>query len=105
VGQQGDILHKLTAHLAGEEQPVNWPRVYRREQTTGPDRLAVAVGDGAVDLLLDLASYLGPELWVLYVLTVPRGPEPAGRYQSPLLGLPDLVCNVRMAVNIDSGLG
>lgn len=87
------MLPKLTTALAGVDAPVVWPRVYRREPATTPSRLAIAVSHDACALLADLAQGLGDRFFLLYVHVVPRGPEPPGRYQSPLLQLAD-VCLV-----------
>ena len=83
-------LHKLTADRDGVDVPIRWPRVFRRESTTGGGRLAIAVSEDASDLLNALVECLGHEFFLLYVLVVPRGPELPGRYQSPLLQLADV---------------
>lgn len=82
-------LPKLTTDQSGEAVSLRWPRVFRRESTQ-QGRLAIAVSDDATALLAALADCLGQDFYLLYVLVVPRGPAPPGRYQSPLLQLADL---------------
>lgn len=85
-----NTLHKLTADQGGVDAPIRWPRVFRREATRGKGRLAIAVSEDACDLMTAMASCLGHEFYLLYVLVVARGPELPGRYQSPLLQLADV---------------
>ena len=63
-------LHKLTALRNGRDVPVRRPSVYRREQTSGPARLAASVSEDPLGILLDLAGCREGELYVLFVLTV-----------------------------------
>lgn len=89
-GQEVMLKLKLT-RLAGEsDSPVEWPHVFRREHTTGPDRLAIAPREDPMGVLRDLATFIGPEFFVLYVLVVSRGRAECGRYESPPLGLVDV---------------
>ena len=79
-------LHKIAALRDDDtHQAVRWPRVFSREETTGPIRFAVASTEQSVNLLADLATCLNPKLFLLYVLTVPRNTQRAGRYESPSL--------------------
>ena len=81
---------KLTT-VAGESPvAVEWPHVFRREQTTGPDRLAIAPREDPMRILCDLASVVGPEYSIVYVLVEPLGQAERGRYQSPVLDFVDV---------------
>jgi hypothetical protein len=66
----------------GNELPYQYPNVWARERTTGPDRFVIAPHDHYIRLLLELAECLEEPLYLLYILTVPRGGGEAGRYES-----------------------
>lgn len=78
-------LSKVQADYS--ELPVVWPNHYRREHTSGPDRLVIAPRDGLLNILREMAEHLGPSMSLLYVLIVPRGSQVEGRYESPMLDL------------------
>jgi hypothetical protein len=91
LGRQEVMLKPKLTKLAGEsDHVVEWPHVFRREQTTGPDRLAIAPRENPMGVLCDLAAFIGPEFFMLYVLVVSRGQAECGRYASPPLGLVDV---------------
>lgn len=83
-------MHKLTTSVDGSAVPVRWPHVFARERTTGPDRLVIVPREDPIGLLGELAEWIGPEYFLLYVLVVQRGEAPAGRYESPPLELVDV---------------
>jgi len=78
---------KLTRLEGGREFPAEWPHVFARQRTTGPDRLVIAPREEPLDVLCSLARFTGPEYFLLYVLLTPRGSTKSGRYQSPPLKL------------------
>jgi hypothetical protein len=84
-----DVRQIMTALPKFESQDGNdwrlheYPKVFVRERTTGPDRLKIAASKGGTDLLLQLAAVLSGPFSVLYVLHVARGGSAEGRYQSP----------------------
>lgn len=59
--------------------------VWRREPTTGPERIVAAPRDRQVALIRALAERLEEPLVVLYVLLVSRAGHESGRYESPPL--------------------
>jgi len=65
-----------------DEMPYQYPNVWAREKTTGPERFIISPRDHYIRLLLELAECLEEPLYLLYVLTVPRGGGKAGRYES-----------------------
>ncbi len=70
---------------AGQDTAWNCAPSYARQAVGGVERLVIAGGTDAVALLRELLELLPAELWVLYVLVVPRGAgedAAAGRYQS-----------------------
>ena len=81
--------HKLT-NPTDDDSPVVWGQVYRREQTTGPDRLVIAPAKSPLDLMCALAEAFGPEYFLLYVHSVARSNHEPGRYESPPLQLVDV---------------
>jgi len=83
-------MRKLTKHDGGSDIPVEWPNVFVRERTTGPDPLAIAPREDAMGFLYDLAGFIGPEYFLLYVLIASRGQVERGRYESPPLQLVDV---------------
>jgi hypothetical protein len=58
---------------------------FRREQTTGPERLVCAPANTCLPLVRAFAGTLSPPLYLLFVLTVSRRGREAGRHQSDLL--------------------
>lgn len=92
LGRQEAMLKRKLTRLPGgaDPPPVVWHHVFRRERTTGPDRLAIAPREDPMGVLCDLATFIGPELFLLYVLIVSRGQAECGRYESPPLGLVDV---------------
>jgi hypothetical protein len=84
------MMLKLTKSDGGAELPVEWPHVFVRERTTGPDRLAIAPREDPTGILYELADLFGPEYFLLYVLVASRGQAECGRYESPPLGLVDV---------------
>ena len=91
LGRQEAILKLKLTRLPGKSDlPVEWPHVFRREHTTGPDRLAIAPREDPMGVLCDLATFIGPELFLLYVLVVSHGQAESGRYESPPLALVDV---------------
>ncbi|MDX1998444.1 MAG: hypothetical protein SF066_12065 [Thermoanaerobaculia bacterium] len=81
---------KLTKLQEGLDLPVEWPDLYYRQLTTGPERLVVAPRRDPIDLLGELAGEFGPEYYLLYVLVAERGQATAGRYQSPWVELAEV---------------
>ena len=73
-----------------EGGPVAWPHMYRTEQTTGPDRLAIAPREEPLEVMCELAEAIGPEYFVLYVHSVARSDSLSGRFESPPLQLVDV---------------
>lgn len=65
-----------------DELPYEYPNIWARETTTGPDRLVIAPRSQYIRLLLELTKCLQEPLYLLYVLIVPRGGGQAGRYES-----------------------
>jgi len=83
-------MHKLGAHRESsgdfhEQVPWSFNDVYRREKTTGADRLVIAPSKDQIGVLLDLATVWSGDYWLLYVLLVSRCDQEPGRYQSPKL--------------------
>ena len=89
LGRQ-QVLRKLTRPAGEFDVPVDWPHVFRRERTTGPDRLAIVPRQDPMGVLCDLAALIGPEYFLLYVLVASRGQAECGRYESPPLALVDV---------------
>lgn len=83
LGYEMTSLPKFSIRVGNEWVPHRYPKVYVQEKTTGPDRLKIAASEGGSRVLLELASVLHEPFGVLYVLLVPRGGSPGGRYQSP----------------------
>lgn len=82
------MIGKLFA--LGADEPFRHAEIYAREETSGPDRLRIGGGERPVALLEDLATLLAEPLFVLVVLSVPRGGSQAGRYESDALTLDEL---------------
>ncbi|MBI3843538.1 MAG: hypothetical protein HY292_02755 [Planctomycetes bacterium] len=78
-------MHKLSKHVGDEETAVEWPNLFYRQETTGLDRLVIAPRRNPIGLLTELAKYIEPEYYLLYVLVASRGSSLQGRYQSPPL--------------------
>ena len=68
--------------LTPDSRPFRYPATFRREPTSGPERLVVGNSSGNVDLFRSLVLELEPPYWLLYVLVVGRGGSTEGRYQS-----------------------
>ena len=58
---------------------------FKRETTTGPDRLRIGLDGGHIPLLWKLAFSVPPPYYILYVLHTSRCESQLGRYQSPAL--------------------
>ena len=70
---------------AGQDTAWNYEPSYARQVVGGVERLVIAGGASPATLLRELLELLPAELWVLYVLVIPRGSgneSAAGRYQS-----------------------
>lgn len=67
----------------GTETPVRFGNVWRRERTTGGERVVIGADAGHVDLILDLSADWTAAHKILYVLVVSRGEAAEGRYESP----------------------
>ena len=65
-----------------EPQRYEYPNVWSREKTTGPERLVIAPTSNHISLMIELSNVMLEPFWVLYVLTVPRGEGEAARYQN-----------------------
>lgn len=86
---EGVDLHKLT-YAMDREGPIVWPDAYRREPTTGPDRLVIAPSTAPLDVMCELAEAIGPEYFALYVHQIGLDDLPTGRFESPALELGDV---------------
>jgi hypothetical protein len=64
-----------------DPQKYEYPDVWSQERTTGPDRLVIAPSNDHISLMLVLSRVMMEPFGFLYVLTVPRGPGTAARYQ------------------------
>lgn len=74
---------KLTWQPLGtiqSEVRVTWPNRFRREPTTGPDRLALAPAGYPLRLQHALAAAMGGPYFMVYVHLVSHGPQ-TGRYE------------------------
>jgi len=65
-----------------EHPRYEYPDVFALEQTSGPERLAIAPSGNHVSILIDLVQLVSEPLGILYVLAVPRGGSEPGRYQT-----------------------
>jgi hypothetical protein len=65
------------------DRKFDYSNIWSREKTTGPSRLVIAPSGNQISLLIDLCRTMEAPFWILYVLLVPRGQAPAGRYQVP----------------------
>ncbi len=65
-----------------EPQRYEYPNVWSREKTTGPDRLIIAPSTDHISLIVELSRVMTEPFGFLYVLTVPRGQGVAARHQS-----------------------
>ncbi len=65
-----------------EPQRYEYPNVWSREKTTGPERLVIAPSRDHISLMIELSSVMNDPFWILYVLVVPRGNGDAARFQS-----------------------
>jgi hypothetical protein len=82
------VIGKLFALDA--EVPYRHAEIWAREETSGPDRLRIGGGERPVTLIKVLATILAEPLYVLVVLSVPRGGGSAGRYESNALSQAEL---------------
>lgn len=64
------------------DERFEYPNIWAREKTSGPDRLVIAPSSHFTQLLQNLAECLQPPFLLLYVLAIPRGGSEPGRYQS-----------------------
>ncbi len=64
------------------DERFEYPNIWAREKTSGPDRLVIAPRSDYVQLLGRLAECIAPPFLLLYVLAIPRGGAEPGRYQS-----------------------
>lgn len=74
-----------------EQIPHEYPGVWAKEKTSGPDRLVIAPASRHVELLLKMSKPMSEPLSFLYILVSPRGVASEGRYESsPFLSREDL---------------
>jgi hypothetical protein len=64
------------------DERFEYPNIWAREKTSGPDRLVIAPHADYALLLTKLAECLEPPFLLLYVLAIPRGGGEPGRYES-----------------------
>jgi hypothetical protein len=64
-----------------------YPNVYERQQTSGPARLVLAPSGSCLPLVRQLVATLQSPVYLLYILTSPRGPREPGRYASELMSV------------------
>lgn len=64
-----------------EERAYEYPNVWARETTSGPDRLVIAPRENQIPLLERLTERLTEPFFLLYVLLVSRTGQQPGRYQ------------------------
>lgn len=76
----GRVPDDLTDELSDER--FEYPNIWARETTSGPDRFVIAPRSGYAELIGKLAGCLEPPFLLLYVLAIPRGGGEPGRYQS-----------------------
>jgi hypothetical protein len=76
----GRVPDDLNDGLSDER--FEYPNIWARETTSGPDRLAIAPRSGYAQLLGKLCENIAPPFLLLYVLAIPRGGGEPGRYQS-----------------------
>jgi hypothetical protein len=67
------------------DAPIWHRNTFRREQTTGPERLVLAPAPSAVPVVRAMAAALDEPVYLLFVLRVSRRGREPGRYQSDLL--------------------
>lgn len=70
-----------------DEQDLNvkrfsYPNIWSIEQTSETERLIIAPASGQIDLIIELSRILPEPFGILYILSVPRGENDEGRYQS-----------------------
>jgi hypothetical protein len=65
-----------------DEELYEYANIWAREKTSGPDRLVIAPRAHYTQLLQTLTECIHEPFQLLYVLVVPHGGEPVGRYQS-----------------------
>jgi hypothetical protein len=76
----GKVPDSLSDELSDEY--FEYPNIWAKEKTSGPDRLVIAPRSDYVQLLGKLAESTAPPFLLLYVLAIPRGGSEPGRYQS-----------------------
>ena len=65
-----------------EIREYSYTNVWNFQKTSGPERLIIGPASGHVDLLIELSRVLPEPFGILYILSVPRGGNDGGRYQS-----------------------
>ncbi|MCW2962214.1 MAG: hypothetical protein JWM90_2601 [Thermoleophilia bacterium] len=78
-------LHKIHTGLELDHPHVHGDTWSWNTTTSGQDRLVIAPSGRHIALMQRLAEVLEPPFFLLFVLSVPRGDDAAGRYQSPPL--------------------
>lgn len=99
-------MRKLTLNSNGNELEQSPPSFFEiRTTSTGAQRIVLSVPDEHADLFRQLAEFLPPPFYVLYVLHTPRGEGEAARYQSPELSLNELNALLRKYASFISSDG
>src|SRR4051812_36821521 len=93
-------LPKFESQRGEVWQTYEYPKVFVRERTTGPDRLKIAASTGGADRLLQLAAVLSEPFSILYVLVVARGGSAEGRYESPWMDRPALTALIESLIGL-----
>ena len=70
-----------------DEQDTNikrfsFPNLWNVEKASETERLIIAPASGHIDLIIELSRILPEPFGILYILSVPRGGNDEGRYQS-----------------------
>ncbi|CAN5518720.1 hypothetical protein BH10ACI1_BH10ACI1_23860 [soil metagenome] len=60
----------------------SYSNIWNVEKTSDSERLIIAPSSGQIDLIIELSRILPEPFGILYILTVPRGGNEEGRYQS-----------------------
>jgi hypothetical protein len=68
--------------VPGDECSYDYGDIFAIEKTSGPYRLVIAPSAHHISVMTDLIKIMPEPFGILYVLTVPRGGEDAGRYQA-----------------------
>lgn len=87
---QDDPLYRLGWLDGDETREFRHDGTFRREHTTGQDRLRVCPQRDHLSLMWKLAREFPEPLTILYVLHTPRCDNALGRYQSPQLRFDDV---------------